>query len=188
MKKFWLYLIGVILLGGAAAVIALAVNNTKDDNSKSNPTSDLSVSASDKKACSIFSLADARQILGAGAKGGSNSLESSAQDVAVSQCAYTQSSGTSAPVSSAKTASLTMRIPKTADAERTNASQFSLLKPATAQTVSGYGDSAYWDAEHGQLNILKNQIWYILSYGPAAPSARSLEQTKQLADLLINKM
>jgi hypothetical protein len=62
------------------------------------------------------------------------------------------------------------------------------VKPADAESVSGYGDSAYWDAKHGQLDILKNNSWYILTFGPVTPSDRSLEQTKQLADSLIDKL
>lgn len=188
MKRFWLYLIGFVLLAGAVVAVALAVNNAKDDKSQSTNSSNLTASSASKQACSIFTLADAKQVLGDGAKGGVSPPDSSSDDLAVSSCIYTQSTGPSAPVSSTKTASLLMRKPKTDDGKQSNIDQFGQLKPHGVQDVSGYGNSAYWDAQHGQLNILKNGTWYIISNGPVTPSARTLDGAEQLAALLIDKM
>lgn len=188
MKKFWLYLIGAVLLAGAAAAVFLAVNNSRDDKSKTTTSSDLAVSTDSKKACSILSLAIAKQVLGDTARGGVSTPESSSDDLAVSQCVYAKASGPTAPINSTETAMLLMRVPKTAGGIQSNTEQFGELRPTDVQDVSGYGDSAYWDAQHGQLDILKHHTWYILTNGPITASARTLDKAKQLADLLINKM
>lgn len=188
MKRLWLYLIGAALLAGAVVAVVLAVNGAKDDKSKTTVTSNLPTSKTSKKACSIFSLADANQVLNNAARGGVSPPESSSDDLAVSECVYAQSAGPNAPVSSTKTAILLVRAPKTPAGIQSNTAQFHDLRPSGMQDISGYGDSAYWDVEHGQLNILKHDTWYILTNGPITPSSRTLDMAKQLADLLIDKM
>ncbi len=42
---------------------------------------------------------------------------------------------------------------------------FGPSKPAGVQDVSNVGDKAYWNPSFGQLNVLKNGNWYILSNG-----------------------
>ncbi len=188
MRRFWLYLLGAILISGAGVAVFLAVDNAQDNKSKSSSPSDLSTTPASKKACSIFTLAEAKQLLGDGAKGSASPPESESGDLAVSSCSYNQSSGPNVPVAATKVASLLLRAPKTAAGIQSNMNQFGVVKPANVQDVSGYEDNAYWDQDHGQLDILKNNNWYILSYGSPTPSSRTLEQTKQLADLLINRL
>lgn len=185
------YLIIVLVLIAAAIVAAVfAVTNKHDEDKKTPPVASKTsaLESSSKKACQIFTLADAKKILGNSAKGGVVNTSSSTDDLLVSSCSYTQGSGSNTPVSSSQSATLLVRAPKNSRGEQSNQNQFGPLKPDDAQDVSGYGQSAYWDAQFGQLNILKNNTWYILSYGPVVPANRTLEQTQQLADLLINKM
>ena len=193
MKRAWAYIIGLILVAGAAAGIILAVNSSKSHDDNSHPASVQKKSVDNisakKQACGIFTLADAKLLLGDSAKGGENQAETSSKDVDVTTCNYSQDlSSNNAPVSSSKAASLEVKLPKTADGIKSNQGQFGVIKSGNVQDVSGYGDSAYWDPEHGQLDILKNNTWYILSYGSSAPASRTLDEAKQLADLLINKM
>jgi hypothetical protein len=189
MKRFSVYALGLILAAAAALAIILAVDNSKDHKSSSSGPSNLSATTASKQACSIFTLADAKPLLGASAKGGVNPIYDNPQaDLSVTSCTYSQDSGSNAPVSSNKTASLLVHAPTTPAGAQSNVNQFTQVKPADAESVSGYGDSAYWDAKHGQLDILKNNSWYILTFGPVTPSDRSLEQTKQLADSLIDKL
>jgi hypothetical protein len=176
----------------AAAVVAvlLATKSSKshDDKHTSPPTSKTQRKPTAKNACTIFTLADAKQLLGGTAKGGVNPIYDSSTDFDISTCSYTQDQGTNAPVSSRKSATLLIQAPKTDIGIASNQKQFGPLKPSGVQDVSGYGDQAYWDVEHGQLNVLKNNVWYILSYGPTTPSERTLDQAKQLAGLIISKM
>ena|SRR5579864_882362 len=191
MKRLWLYVLGVVLVAAAATAVVLASRSTKSqDESLSNQSS----SAADeenspvKKACSIFTLADAKKLLGDSAKGGQTNSSTSSDDLAASTCTYIQDAGTNAPVSGGKLATLLVRTPKTDQGESSNQNQFGPLKPTDVQDVSGYGNKAYWDPQYGQLNILKNANWYILSYGSITPTDRTLQQTEQMANTLINKM
>jgi hypothetical protein len=189
MKRAAIYLLGLILVAAAAAAVLLAIKTAKshdgtisDNITQSNQTSPV------KKACAIFTLNDAKILLGDNAKGGQNTTDNSSGDLIVSTCSYTQDTGNNAQTASTKSATLLETSPTSDKGKTSNQNQFGPLKPLTAQDVSGYGDSAYWDSQYGQLDVLKNSIWYVLSYGPTSPGDRTLDQTKQMADLLINKM
>ena len=193
MKRIYIYIIGVVLVVAAAAGILIARENSQDHTDKAGSANksaaiDRSTAFPNIKACNIFSLADAKQVLGDSAKGGASGASSSSSDLEVSACSYSQSSGASAPVSATKSASLLVRAPKTGAGTTSNQKQFGQLKPTGSEPVPGYGDNAYWDPQLGQLDILKNNAWYILSNGPITPAERTLDQAKTLADLLINKM
>lgn len=189
MRRFWIWLLAIILVAAAVAAVILAAKNSKSPSNKiSNTPVATNKNPSPKDACTIFTLADAKQLLGDTAKGGSNPIFESSSDFDVSTCTYTQDQGANAPVSSKKSATLQVQAPKTAVGIASNQKEFGPFKPAGVQDVAGYGDLAYWDPEHGQMNILKDNIWYTLSYGPTTPSERTLDQAKQLADLLISKM
>ena len=191
MKKTWPYLLGVVLVAVAVGLTILAINGSKvhDDNAVgSNSSEHKTLDEKDKKACSIFTLADAKILLGDTAKGGELSPVTISKDMYISACAYKQDDGSNTPVTSSKSAALKVNFPKTAIGTTSNQNQFGTLKPVNTEKVDGYGQSAYWDSVHGQLNILKNNTWYVLSYGPVTPADRTLDETKQLADLLINKL
>jgi hypothetical protein len=186
MKRVSLYLVGLILIGAAAAAITVTAMVSKHHDDHSFNASQNATTVAYKKACNIFTLLDAKKLLGDTAKG--RSTDTSSTDMAVTSCTYTQDAGSNVPVSSSKSAALLVRAPRTDGGASSNRGQFAQLKPADAPTVSGYGSSAYWDAGHGQLDILKNDTWYIVSYGPVTPADRTLDQAKQLADTLISKM
>jgi hypothetical protein len=189
MRKVLYYLIAIVLVGAAAAAIFVATKNTKShDDKASSAVPAAKKPAALKNACDIFTLADAKQLLGDNAKGGQNPIYESNGNLNVSSCTYTQDQGTNVPVAARSSATLLLRLPNNQDAATGNSNQFGLVKPTDAQDVSGYGDVAFWDPTHGQLNILKSNSWYILSYGPVTPADRTLDQTKQLADELINKL
>lgn len=188
MKRLGVYGLGALLIMAACAavIVAIIAVTDKDDKASNTPVSSALGNPS-RQACDIFTLTEAKRLLGDGAKGGAGN-ESSSNDVAISSCTYVRDSGSNAPVSGGNSASLLMRAPKTAAGIDSNQSQFDRLRPSTTQEVAGYGSAAYWDPQYGQLNILKNNAWYTLSFGPAAPDNRTLAQTQQLADLLIGKM
>lgn len=192
MKKTWHYLIATVLVAGTAAGIIIAKNNSQN-RGKINVTG--STASIDRQAnpanlaCRIFTLSDARLLLGNSAKGGQVQTGYSSEDINISTCNYSQDlSSSNVPVSSVKSASLIVKTPKTGNGIKSNQGQFGPIKPIAAEDLSGYGDSAYWDPDHGQLDILKDNTWYIISLGPSPPASRTLESTKQLADLLIRKM
>jgi hypothetical protein len=187
MRRLLIYAGAIVLLAGAIAAIVLAKehsNQHDDDTSQSTTVPKLAP----KKACNVFKLSDAKELLGDTAKGGVNPIYESSNDLDVSTCTYTQDPGENAAVSSRKSATLLVRAPLTNKGKLSNQNEFGPLEPGGVQDVSGYGDNAYWDPQHGQLNILKHDTWYIVSYGPTSPTDRTLDDAKKLADILINKM
>lgn len=193
MKRAWEYIIAFILILAATLAVVYAVGTLSNHNDQKQPSGfqkkPVANIPTKKQACGIFTLADAKRLLGDSVKGGDNPADTSSQDIDVTTCNYLQDlSSSNVPVSSGKTASLTVKIPKTADGIKSNQGQFGPIKPSGVEDISGYGDNAYWDTEHGQLDILKNNTWYILSNGSTTPSSRTLDEARQMADLLIGKM
>src|SRR5579862_530623 len=169
MKRLLAYLVGLVLVGAAVTAVVLAAHSSKsqDENisSQSSAAPTAQTAPTVKAACGVFTLADAKKLLGDTAKGGGTTDSTSSDDLAVTSCTYTRDSGSNAPVDGVNSATLLVRAPKTAQGRSSNQNQFGPLQPTGTVDVSGYGDKAYWDPQYGQLNILKNDTWYILSYG-----------------------
>jgi hypothetical protein len=184
------YILAVVLLIAALVGVIIAHNNANDHSSQpaSQATSAANNQVNAHKACKTFTLANAKQILGATAKGGEGTNKAESANINVSACIYTQDPGSNASVSSKKTASMLVRSAETTAGAQSNKNQFSRLKPADAVHVDGYGDDAYWDVQLAQLHILKNNNWYILTVGSPVATSRTMDEAKQLADLLIDKM
>lgn len=188
MHKVWPYVLGAVLVASAAVVAVLAVRSIRDNDSSNQLNAGQNQPPAAKQACAIFTLADAKAALGDNVKGGTNPKTTSSHDLLVTTCTYTQDTGSNAPTTPAKTASLLVRAPKTTAAAASNRNQFGSLRPSGAQTVKGYGSGAYWDAQMGQFDILKNNTWYVITNGPPVPADRTIDQAEQLADLLISQM
>ncbi|MBX4188587.1 hypothetical protein KW792_00625 [Candidatus Saccharibacteria bacterium] len=187
-KHTALHVLGLALLVLAVLVSLFAWRQSASHDDDTATSSGIKAPKKANRACQIFTLSDARTLLGESAKTGQSPADATSPDLNVSTCTYTQPNGTGVPVSERKSASLLARIPKTEKGTNSNQSEFGPLKPTTVQDVPGYGEQAFWDADHGQLNILKNNNWYILSFGSVSPDQRSLQETQQMADLLIVKL
>lgn len=179
MNKKIVALIGVVvILAGATLVVVSKKDDSGNPGGKENTSSSTS-KYKQVNACTAFTLADAQAVLGTGAQAGSDDGSATeSDDISVSTCTYT---------GSGVAATLLARSAKTADGAASNASQFATL-PETGTSVTGYGDKAYWDSAYGQLNILKNNNWYILSNGPIRATDRTLENGKKLADQIISHL
>lgn len=189
MKRSLEYVIVLALITGAVVVGIVAINSHRQSDKKST----LSAQTTNKpspanKACAIFTLPLAKDLLGDTVKGGASATDSASQDMSVTSCSYSQTGNTAQTVSARQLAALTVNQPLTQDGITSNLNQFDRRKPAGVQDVTGYGDGAYWDPQHGQLNILKNNDWYVLSYGSPTPTDRSLDDAKKMADLLIVRL
>ncbi len=174
----------------AAAVVAGVVVLHRSNNHSSGASatnSSQTTSPAQREACEIFTLADAKQILNGDVAGGDMEATGTSKDVRVSGCSYKLSSA-AALAADTKSASLIAHFPRTSVGIASDQKAFKGPLPPGSTIVGGYGDKAFWDRQLGQLNILKNNIWYVLTYGTAAPADRSLQQTKQLADILAPKL
>ena len=180
---------GVIVVGGGAIYFT-----TKGGADKPTTASQTVKTGSDAlvavDACDVLTDSVATQVLGAGAtKGDTAAGSASSDDVSVSNCAYTlkavNGGSVLEQVQGTHAAGLLVRAAKSQTGAESNKGQFGSAKPAGVENVSGYGDSAYWNPQFGQLNILKGGNWYILSnYVGTNPTKGTLDQAKQLADAL----
>lgn len=177
----------------AAVVAALFIfkhPDRHDDKTANGPASQQPAGLPQRaQACLRYTLADAKQLMGDTAKPGSNPVyESDGANLYTSSCTYAKQISPGQTDGDKTSSTLLMRLPKTDKGTLSNQNEFGPLVPADATQLTGYGDKAFWDPDHGELNILKNDIWYVLSIGPAAPVSRSLDQVKAMADLLLPKL
>lgn len=196
MKKVLpIVLIGVVLI---AFGVFLAVNSkSTQKNSSDNHSHEHGDHEHDHdtfsapKACDVFTLDDAKKVLGDTAQKPEETqpAEASSNDIDVSQCIYQQPADTIAAIKTQKQASLLVRGAKTKTGAESNKDYFNgTTKPQGVQEVSGYGDTAFWNPQFGQLNILKGNNWYILQVGVSTPGNRTVDEAKTLADALIAKL
>ena len=135
-----------------------------------------------KKACDILTLEDAKKLFdtdNATITPEDNTKQESG-DIGVSSCTYIDKS--------MKTATILVRSAKTPAGQASNSEQFTQKRPINTQDVTGYGERAYWNIQLAQLNILKGNTWYILSYGPPSISQRTLGETDKLAQVITRKL
>lgn len=187
MKKsavFGLCVVVLVLVGGFLVYSVVF----QQDASRKDPQSAI---VEEKDACDILTEETAKTILGQSIikADPSNSADASSDDIVVSQCSYSETTGTDALTpQTQKTVNLLARRPKTDKGKQANSAVFvSGAMPRNATEVEGYGNSAFWNPEFGQLNILKNDTWYIVEFGALISSGRTLEDTKKFADALIAK-
>jgi hypothetical protein len=181
VKKF-LPVTLVILVFIAVGTLALATSDKNDSTQNTRATTGAK-KFSPPQACSIFTLDNAKKLLGDSTKATEiPAASASNDDIEVTQCFYQEPSGQ-------HQANILVRGAKTDKGKAGNVDYFKgSTKPANVQDVNGYGEAAFWNPEFGQLHILKNGNWYILSFGPLAPSERKLDDVRTLADTLINRL
>ncbi len=181
-KNLKLFIIGVIVVL-AALVLGLIVSKQLTKPKLNSKTA--TQPKRENPSCKIFTLTEATKILGDGTAADpvNDNQPVDANNITSSTCSYTFSDTTVA-----QTASVTVRSPINESGKAIIKSQFTSNKVSASQDVSGYGDSAFWDNNFGQLNVLKNNTWYTITNGPVGPSDRKLDQTKKLADVLNPKL
>ena len=137
-------------------------------------------------ACQVLTQDIAKSILGSVGEESASPPVNSNDDVNVTSCVRANAaSGSSAP----RSVSLLMRVAASVTGAQDNESVFAAGSlPSGAQEVAGYGEAAFWNPAFGQLNILKDGNWYILAAGPIDPEKHTLEQTKTLADAIIDTL
>ena len=112
-------------------------------------------------ACQLLTRAIAQQVLGpdtaVSLPGDTSSLRTS--DTTVSACAYASHAGS---------VQLIVRTPTGSLGVSKNATVFGSAKPQNTTALQGYGQSAYWDNDKHQLNILGNNNWYIITRSTGA--------------------
>ncbi len=179
-----------VIAVGLVGVLLLVSNATSKDfkDKKASKTSASSFVVA--TACELFDINDAKQVLGETAEQPEElpGANASSDDIDVTQCLY-QTSVELGDIAKQKHASLLARSAKTESGADSNNQVFNgPAKPDNVQDVEGYGDASFWNSEFGQLNILKDNNWYILQTGGSVPTERTLEETKKFADVIISRL
>jgi hypothetical protein len=136
-------------------------------------------------ACSLLTLDEAKSLLGEKTINGVIQAPVQSGNLTVSKCGYSDGLPDTAH---AVVAAVVVRSGINDTGIALNKAQFIAGKPsAGVEDVSGLGDSAYYNAGLGQLNILKDSTWILVSYGSSTdPQGNSLDETVKLAKLVLN--
>lgn len=192
MNKLTIYVIGAVIVGGGILTI-LITNNSDAGVTVTDVTTGKSEevkfedNAAGNMACKILTENVAKMILGDSAKNGELPVgQTVTKDISVSNCVYTAPIDPAAPVRIANTkgVSLLIRSAKTSKGKGSNNDQFSVLKPSGVEDVNGFGDKAFFNPEFGQLNVLKDGNWYIVTSYTGNAGAGTLASNTELANLL----
>jgi hypothetical protein len=193
MKTLAAVIIGAVIIV-AGGIVIFAKNDSKTEvttKTASNDSTKATYGAVD--ACSVLTEAIASQVLGATpTKGDTTAGNVSSDSISVSNCTYFYKANSTGSILEQQrgihTVSLLARAAKDTTGANSNQAQFAAL-PSGSQWVAGYGAKAYWNPKYGQLNILNNNNWYILShYDGTSPTSGTLDQAKELADALANNL
>lgn len=137
------------------------------------------------RACDLLTLDEAKSFLGDKTINGVSSNPVQAQNLTVSKCSYSDGLP---DTSNAVVAAVIVRSGINDAGIQQNKTEFVAGKPtAGMQDVSGIGDKAYYNPSNGQLNVLKDSTWVIVSYGPASsPQSSSLDKVIEVARKVLN--
>ena len=182
MNKKLLIGVVVVVLVIAGGLAILFGRNNEDTNSA---TSTVSAKVSNLKqydACSLLTLAEAKEILGESASEGTNTPAVSGGDVKVSNCSYTNNATV---VKDIRVITVTARAPLTQTGVESNKVLFDQQRPSGAETVEGYGQDAFWDPASHQLTISRDNNWISIVYGGTNPANNTLADAKLVGDKVI---
>lgn len=131
------------------------------------------------KACDLFTLTDAHELLGQDVIGNVTDPTISG-DTATSKCSYTDTNRIEGHMAIAAVA---VRTGINDDGVRQNQADFVANEKAnTTQKVKDVGGDAYFITAAGQLNILYKGNWYIISYGVGnSPADFTLDDALKVA-------
>ncbi len=193
MKNIALWLVGgIIVIGSIATIIIFTNKGANVTNVETGKTVKVKTDGNELasvNACDILTPDIAKSILGDTAERGNiQTTQATTKEVTVSDCVYTTKidPGGKVSISNKKGANVLVRSAISSAGAKTNKDQFGSLKPTGVQEVSGFGDSAYYSPEFGQLNILKGNNWYIITNYSGTING-TLEADKQLASKLVLK-
>ncbi len=178
----------VLILGGAVGAVLISTNKSTAPSSSKAPVQE-PFTAKAVDACKVLTQEIATTYLGETPTESSvpQTMEYS-EDIAVSNCAFTTKFVVGQP-DSLRSVSLFARTAKTQAGATANQRTFTDQLPEGAQKVTGYGTEAFWDPTLGQLSILKNNNWYIVTGGQSTyPEKRTFDDAKKLADLIISQL
>jgi hypothetical protein len=184
-KSLRIIIIGLVLIG---IVVTLVMAFDKKDGSETGKDGPGNAASKTIKygvidACRVLDINIAEKVLGVVPEKAEKTPDSKSGDVNVSSCSYATPAFTIEEVKTMRIATVVVRSPLSNEGAEANQAPFD-KRSAGAVDVQGYGASAYWDPSLGQLNVLKEGAWYLLSIGTNRAPERTIEDAKSMATTL----
>ncbi|MFZ1360500.1 MAG: hypothetical protein WAS27_00490 [Candidatus Saccharimonadales bacterium] len=172
MTRRQMILIGVSVIGVCAivALVAIAITAARSPKITYQPTN----------ACHRLTPQKATQLLGSAAIQSSSKPPTRVGDTMTSACGYTDGNqDTNLMIVAA------VMIRSGVNDKGVAENKVAFAEAGSRQSnksVQGIGDSAFFDPERGQLNVLSERDWMIISYGIGAdPLSNTVDDTTKLA-------
>lgn len=170
-----------LFLGLLALCIILSVSWIIIKRVSSNSASSYQGTVSIKKdACKLFSLNDAKKVLGKSAEASKNNANAVSSKATVSTCSYSSGSEKLEDL-----IALTILIRTSNKIQARQA--FELARTQDSKDVKNFGDQAYYTPETSQLNILKDDTWIIIANSKASTGKGESELPKKVATIILQK-
>jgi len=136
------------------------------------------------KACDLFNSTEAKTLLGDKMIRSTMTDPKLSGDMGTSACGYTNGNP---DMDNVIVAAINVRSGINDKGVEQNKTEFATGKSIdTNEPVKDLGDSAYFNTKLGQLNVLEDRKWIILSYGVAtAPETNTVEKAIELAKLVV---
>lgn len=181
MKKSLVWIASMVLLAGVAAC-------GSTDEEPEGVSSATEPRRTDASACKILTPEVAKKFFDGPSDDAQEAPEQKpTDDLVVTNCTY-MSKVAPGKAKAVEQAGLLVRAAQNIAGATDNENGFKLQRAKADKDVPGLGDSAYWSPATGQLNVLENSNWYIISAGAVLPSARELADAKMLADLISDQL
>lgn len=135
-------------------------------------------------ACAIFTQEEAVELLGERASRSGGSEPELTGNFAVSRCGYSDGASEKDEL---KVAAISLRAAINDQGIEQNKTDFTAgQQDPGVEILTGIGDEAYFNAGSGQLNILSDKNWYILSYGVgSSPLSNTVEDAAEMAKFVV---
>lgn len=138
------------------------------------------------KACDLFTPAEAQKLIGGEKVIGVDTKDPVIEgNAATSKCSYTDDN---ADPNQMIVAAVAIRSAINDQGVLENKNDFATARANNnVDTVTGIGEDAYYNKVNGQLNVLSDKKWIIISYGAGAkPQENTPEKAVELAKVVLN--
>jgi hypothetical protein len=137
----------------------------------------------DFDACRIFTAEDAEKALAVAVKKDVVNSKVKSKDKTALACSYSSESG---DVKAFQVAAVLFRFARSDEEAKGLFSES--RREVRGRPMIIAGADTFWDEKLGQLNVLKGNVWLIVTAGPAGQQKRESEAAKKLAETLIPKI
>lgn len=136
-------------------------------------------------ACDLFTPIEAKELLGENKINSNVNTPVASGNTAISRCGYTDGNP---DTDNMVVAAIVVRSAVNDKGIEKNKNDFAASKPASGTVdVNDLGDSAYFNKQLGQLNVLSRRNWIIFSYGiGSAPETNTLSSAIELANKVLD--